>query len=279
MRHTTTPHYYREAVDGESEEEFSKRCARKLEDLILAEGPDTVAAFIGEPVLGTGGIVPPPKGYWKAIQVVLAKHDILLIADEVVCGFVRTGEKFGSHLYAMRPDFVTIAKGLSSAYLPISGSIIGERVWSVLEQGTEKHGPLGHGWTYSGHTLCAAAALANIQVLHERNILEHVRDVGPYWLERMKAELEGHPIVGEVRGVGILSAVEFMRDPKARIPFEPGLQVGVRAAAALLENGVIARAMPHADTLGYAPPLIIKRSEVDIIIDAAARAVDTPIAH
>ncbi|TIL79812.1 MAG: aminotransferase class III-fold pyridoxal phosphate-dependent enzyme, partial [Mesorhizobium sp.] len=215
------------------------------------------------------------RGYWAAIQEVLDMHDILLIADEVVCGFARTGEKFGSHLYGMRPDFVTIAKGVSSAYLPISGSIIGDRVWSVLEEGTEKNGPLGHGWTYSGHTLCAAAALANIQVLKERKILEHVQDVGPYWLSRMKAELEGHPIVGEVRGVGILSAVELMRDPKARVPFEPELQVGARAAAALLENGVIGRAMPHGDILGFAPPLIITRAEIDIIVDATAKSVGT----
>jgi L-2,4-diaminobutyrate transaminase len=275
VRHTTTPHYYRQAQNGESEEAFSKRCADELEALILAEGPDTVAAFIGEPVLGTGGIVPPPKGYWTAIQAVLERYDLLLIADEVVCGFGRTGEKFGSHLYGMRPDFVTIAKGLSSAYLPISGSIIGERVWSVLEEGTEKHGALGHGWTYSGHTLCATAALANIQLIKERNILEHVQEVGPYWLSRMKAELEGHAVVGEVRGVGILSAVELMRDPEARVPFEPELQVGVRAAAALLENGVIGRPMPHADTLGYAPPLIITKQEVDVIVDATAKAVDT----
>ena len=253
---------------------FSKRCADDLETLILAEGPETVAAFIGEPVLGTGGISPPPQGYWGAIQAVLDKYDILLIADEVVCGFGRTGEKFGSHLYGMRPDIVTVAKGLSSAYLPISGSIIGERVWSVLEQGTEKHGALGHGWTYSGHTLCAAAALANLEVLKKKNILEHVRDVGPYWQEQMKAKLDGHPIVGEVRGVGILSAVELMLDPKQRIRFEPGLQVGARAAATLLENGVIGRPMPHSDTIGFAPPLIIKRNEVDIIADATARAVD-----
>ncbi|WP_018240781.1 aminotransferase [Ensifer sp. BR816] len=275
VRHTTTPHYYRQAHDGEGEEAFSQRCANELEALILAEGPESVGAFIGEPVLGTGGIVPPPAGYWNAIQKVLDKYDILLIADEVVCGFGRTGEKFGSHLYGMKPDFVTIAKGLSSAYLPISGSIIGERVWSVLEQGTEKHGALGHGWTYSGHTLCAAAALANIQLLKERNILDHVRDVGPYWLGRMKAELEGHPIVGEVRGVGILSAVELMSDPKGRVPFEPDLQVGARAAAALLENGVIARAMPHGDILGYAPPLVITREEVDTIVSATAKSVDT----
>ncbi|RWD45515.1 MAG: aminotransferase class III-fold pyridoxal phosphate-dependent enzyme [Mesorhizobium sp.] len=275
VRHTTTPHWYRQAKQEETEEAFSKRCAEELEALIIAEGPETVGAFIGEPVLGTGGIIPPPKGYWAAIQAVLDKYDLLLIADEVVCGFARTGEKFGSHLYGMRPDLVTIAKGLSSAYLPISGSIIGERVWKVLEQGTEKFGPLGHGWTYSGHTLCAAAALANIQVLKERNILEHVREVGPYWLEQMKTRLEGHPIVGEVRGVGILSAVEFMRDPIKRVPFDPALQVGVRAAAALLENDVIARAMPHADTLGYAPPLIIKKDEIDIIVEATARAVDT----
>ncbi|TIV07241.1 MAG: aminotransferase class III-fold pyridoxal phosphate-dependent enzyme, partial [Mesorhizobium sp.] len=275
VRHTTTPHYYRQARIEESEEAFSRRCADELEALILAEGPETVAAFIGEPVLGTGGIVPPPTGYWTSIQAVLDKYDILLIADEVVCGFARTGEKFGSHLYNMRPDFVTIAKGLSSAYLPISGSIIGDRVWSVLEQGTEKHGALGHGWTYSGHTLCAAAALANIRLLKEKNILEHVRDVGPYWQDRMKAELAGHPIVGEVRGVGILSAVEMMRDPKQRIPFEPDLQVGVRTAAALFENGVIGRAMPHGDILGYAPPLIITRKEIDIIVDATVKSVDT----
>jgi L-2,4-diaminobutyrate transaminase len=274
VKHTTTPHHYRQSIDGESEAAFSKRCATELEQLILAEGPSTVGAFIGEPVLGTGGIVPPPNGYWAAIQEVLHKYDILLIADEVVCGFGRTGERFGSHLYGMRPDFVTIAKGLSSAYLPISGSIIGERVWSVLEKGTEKNGPLGHGWTYSGHTLCAVAALANIKVLKDRNVLDHVRDVGPYWQSRMKAELEGHPIVGEVRGVGILSAVELMADPKKRVPFAADLQVGTRAVAALFEDGVIARAMPHGDIIGYAPPLIISKSEIDTIVGATASAIE-----
>jgi L-2,4-diaminobutyrate transaminase len=155
--HANAAHHYWNAAEGESEAEFSRRCADELEQLILDEGPDTVAAFIGEPVMGTGGLIPPPEAYWEAVQAVLAKYDILLIADEVVTAFGRIGEYFGSHKYAIRPDLITIAKGLTSAYLPLSGTIVGEKVWKILEQGTDELGPIGHGWTYSAHPTCAAA--------------------------------------------------------------------------------------------------------------------------
>ena len=162
--HTITPHHYWNAEAGMSETEFSGYCADELEKMILAEGAETIGAFIGEPVMGTGGIIPPPEGYWDAIQKVLNKYEILLIADEVICGFGRLGAPFGSHLYGIRPDLITIAKGLTSAYAPLSGVIVGERVWNVIEQGSEELGPIGHGWTYSGHPLGAAAGLANLDL-------------------------------------------------------------------------------------------------------------------
>nr|5KR6_A Chain A, 4-aminobutyrate transaminase [Pseudomonas]5KR6_B Chain B, 4-aminobutyrate transaminase [Pseudomonas] len=273
IRHTTCPHYYR-APAGMSEAEFSRHCADELEKMILAEGPDTVAAFIGEPVMGTGGIVPPPEGYWEAIQAVLNKYDILLIADEVVCGFGRTGSMFGSHHYGMKPDLITVAKGLTSAYAPLSGVIVGEKVWKVLEQGSDQYGPIGHGWTYSGHPICAAAALANLDIIERENLTGNAADTGAYFQQRMRETFGDHPLVGEVRGVGLMAALEFVADKDKRTRFDPSLKVGPRVSAACLEDGMIARAMPHGDILGFAPPLVITRAEVDEIVDIAKQAVD-----
>ena len=188
--HTLAPHFYRNAEDGMSETEFSQHCADELEKMILAEGPETVGAFIGEPVMGTGGLIPPPEGYWDAVQKVLRKYEVLLIADEVVCGFGRVGTPFGSHLYDMRPDLITIAKGLTSAYLPLSGVIVGERVWEVIERGSEELGPMGHGWTYSGHPLGAAAALSNLDILEREKLTENARETGSYLQESLKNTFE-----------------------------------------------------------------------------------------
>ncbi|MBR9879598.1 MAG: aminotransferase class III-fold pyridoxal phosphate-dependent enzyme [Gammaproteobacteria bacterium] len=274
--HTEAPHYYQRSAEQEnmSEREFSAHCAAKLEEMILAEGPDTVAAFIGEPVLGTGGIVPPPEGYWEAIQAVLNKYDILLIADEVVCGFGRIGADFGSHAYGIKPDLITIAKGLTSAYQPLSGVIVGDRVWQVLEQGTSELGPIGHGWTYSGHALGCAAALANLAIIEREDLTGNARDTGAYLQSRMQATFGDHPIVGETRGVGMLAALEFAVDPETRRPFDPSHKVGARIAAAALEQNLIARAMPQGDILGFAPPLVTTRDEVDEIVARAERAVN-----
>ncbi|MFC3051866.1 aminotransferase [Kordiimonas pumila] len=272
--HTTNPHYYFEAEDGMTEAEFSKKCARDLEEMILREGPDTVAAFIGEPMLGTGGIITPPENYWAEIQAVLNKYDILLIADEVVCGFGRTGENFGSHLYGMKPDLITIAKGLTSAYLPLSGSIVGDKVWDVLKQGSEKYGPFSHGYTYTAHPLCAAAGLANLKVLKDNNIVANAKDTGAYFNSELRKAFSQHPLVGEVRGQGMLGALEFVQDRSQKQRFDAALKVGAQVSAATLKRGIIARAMPHGDILGFAPPLITTKEDVDHIIKTVAEAVN-----
>ncbi|RDD61807.1 aspartate aminotransferase family protein [Ferruginivarius sediminum] len=274
IKHTTAPHYYWGAQAGESEREFSKRCAGDLESMILAEGPETVAAFIGEPVLGTGGIIPPPEGYWQEIQAVLDKYDVLLIDDEVVTGFGRIGTEFGSDYYGMKPDLMTVAKGLTSAYLPLSGVIVGDKVWKVLEQGSDEYGPFAHGYTYSAHTLCAAAGLANLDIIDTEDLTGNARDTGSYLQDRLQETFADHPIVGEVRGVGLLAALEFVADKDEKTRFDATAKVGPKVAAACLERGLIVRAMPHGDILGFAPPLVISRAEVDEVVDIAKQAVD-----
>lgn len=272
--HTEAPYFFRRADRSMDEEAFSQHCADRLEELIEAEGADTIAAFIGEPVLGTGGIVPPPAGYWDKIQAVLARHDILLIADEVVTGFGRLGSMFGSDHYGIRPDIITVAKGLTSAYTPLSGSIVSDSLWSALEQGTDAMGPIGHGWTYSAHPICAAAGVANLKLLDELDLIANVRDVGAYFRACLNDAVGNHPIVGEVRGEGMLAAIEFVADRDDRVFFDPALKVGPRIAAALVSRGVIGRAMPQGDILGFAPPLCLTREEADIVVAATAEAVN-----
>lgn len=271
--HTEAPYYFRRADRSMSEEQFSQHCADQLEAMILAEGPETVAAFIGEPVLGTGGIVPPPAGYWEKIQAVLTKYDILLIADEVVTGFGRLGSMFGSDHYGIKPDLITIAKGLTSAYAPLSGVIVGDRVWKVLEQGSDQLGPIGHGWTYSAHPLCAAAGVANLDLIDKLDLVTNAGETGGYFRAALTDALGGHPMVGDVRGEGMLAAVEFVADRDDRRFFPAEAKVGPRLSAALLERGVIARAMPQGDILGFAPPLCLTREEADIVVSATAKAV------
>ncbi len=273
--HTLAPHYYWNAEDGMSETEFSQHCADELEKMILMEGPETVGAFIGEPVMGTGGLIPPPEGYWDAVQKVLRKYEVLLIADEVVCGFGRVGTPFGSHLYDIRPDLITIAKGLTSAYLPLSGVIVGERVWEVIERGSEELGPMGHGWTYSGHPLGAAAALANLDILEREKLTENACDTGSYLQEQFTKSFEPHPLVGEVRGVGLLVALEFVQEKSKKLRFDSNWKVGAKVSSACLEQNLIARAMPNGDILGFAPPLSITRTEVDDIIKRTAKALNS----
>lgn len=272
--HTEAPYYFRRPDRAMSEEQFSQFCADRLEEMILSEGPDTVAAFIGEPILGTGGIVPPPAGYWQKIQAVLARYDILLVADEVVTGFGRLGTMFGSDHYGLRPDLITIAKGLTSAYAPLSGVIVSNNVWTVLVQGSDELGPIGHGWTYSAHPICAAAGVANLELIDRLELVENAGSVGAYFREGLKAALAGHRHVGEVRGDGMLAAVEFLEDKDDRAFFDPARKIGPQVAAALLERGVIARAMPQGDILGFAPPLCLTRDEADTIVAATAGAVE-----
>ncbi|WP_313351114.1 aspartate aminotransferase family protein [Paracoccus sp. (in: a-proteobacteria)] len=271
--HTDAPYYFRRKDAGMTEEQFSAHCAEELEKLIAAEGADTIAAFIGEPVLGTGGIVPPPKGYWQAIQKVLARHDILLIADEVVTGFGRLGSMFGSDHYGMTPDIITCAKGLTSAYAPLSGSIVGQKVWDVLMQGTDEYGVLGHGWTYSAHPIGAAAGIANLRLIDELGLVENAGRVGRYLNDRMQAAVGDHAHVGEVRGEGMLCAVELVRDRDTRGFFDAAEGVGGKVVAAMLKRGVIARAMPQGDIIGLAPPLCLTQAEADVIVDVTAESL------
>ena len=271
--HTEAPYYYRREDRSMSEKEFSAHCARELEAMIEREGADTIAAFIGEPVLGTGGIVPPPDGYWEAIQAVLKKHDILLIADEVVTGFGRLGTMMGTKHYDIEADIITIAKGLTSAYAPLSGSIISDKVWKVLEQGTDENGPIGHGWTYSAHPIGAAAGLANLKLIDEMNLVANAGETGAYLNKAMADALADHPNVGEVRGEGMLCAVELVQDKDDRVFFDPASKIGPSIAAAMAEDDVIVRAMPQGDIIGLAPPLCLTRKEADIVVAATQRAV------
>lgn len=271
--HTTSPYYFRRLNPLMSEAQFVDQCVADLELLIEREGADTIAAFIGEPVMGTGGIVPPPAGYWPAIQAVLDRHHILLVADEVVTGFGRLGSMFGSDHYGMRPDLITIAKGLTSAYAPLSGSIVGDRMWKVLEQGTDENGPLGHGWTYSAHPIGAAAGVANLKLLDDLGLIANAAKVGSYLNAAMADALGDHANVGEIRGEGMLCAVEFVADRNSNRFFDASEKVGPRLSAAMASEGVIARAMPQGDILGFAPPFCLTEAEADQVVAATAKAV------
>ena len=271
--HTEAPYYFRREDRSQTEEQFADHCAAKLEELIQAEGPDTIAAFIGEPVLGTGGIVPPPRTYWGKIQAVLTKYDILLIADEVITGFGRLGSMFGSDHYGIKPDLITIAKGLTSAYAPLSGVIVSEKVWRILEKGSDEFGAIGHGWTYSSHPLCAAAGVANLELVDELDLVANAGSVGAYFKQALTNALGAHARVGEIRGEGLMAAVELVRDRDDRVFFDASEKVGPRVVATMLENGVIGRAMPQGDIMGFAPPLCLTREEADIVVSAAAKAV------
>ena len=274
--HTEAPYYFRRDNLDQSEAEFVAHCVAKLEAQIEHEGADTIAAFIGEPVLGTGGLVPPPEGYWAAIQSVLNKHDILLVADEVVTGFGRLGTMFGSDHYGMQPDIITIAKGLTSAYAPLSGSIISEKMWKVLEQGTDENGVIGHGWTYSAHPIGAAAGVANLKLIDDLDLIENAGTVGAYLQQSLHEALSAHSNVGDIRGEGMLCAVEFVKDKDSRTYFDASDKVGPKISATLLaQDKVIARAMPQGDILGFAPPFCLTREEADIVVVATLRAVTT----
>ncbi|MFB9984908.1 aspartate aminotransferase family protein [Mesorhizobium kowhaii] len=271
--HTGAPHHYWGANPGETEREFSARRAAELDQLIERLGPDNVGAFIAEPVLGTGGITPPPEGYWEAIQAVLRKHDVLLIADEVITGFGRTGSMFGSQHYGIEPDLITVAKGLTSAYFPLSAALVGEKVYKVMEDGADRVGSFSHGYTYSGHPIGAAAANAVLDIVEKEDLPGNARDVGAFFQAQLEEKFAQLPIVGEVRGVGLMGAIEFVADRDTRKRFDPSLKVGARISKAARDRGLIARAMPHGDILGFAPPLVTTKSEVEEIVAIAESAV------
>ncbi|MEE8187805.1 MAG: aspartate aminotransferase family protein [Kiloniellales bacterium] len=269
--HTECPHHYRYAEEGESEEDFASRRAADLEQMILDEGPETIAAFIGEPVMGAGGVIVPPRTYWEKIQAVLKKYDVLLIADEVICGFGRTGNLFGSQTFGIKPDIMTVAKALSASYLPISAALISDPMYQAIADNTAKIGMLGHGYTYSGHPVPAAVALETLKIYEERDIVGHVRRIAPRLQEGLQ-RFADHPLVGEVRGVGLIAAVEVVADKASKTPFDPPGQVGAYLAQRTQENGVILRNL--MDSLAFCPPLIITEEQIDTLLSAFGRALD-----
>jgi 4-aminobutyrate--pyruvate transaminase len=271
--HTLTPHFYHGAQPGESEDAFASRCADELEALILAEGPDTVAAMWAEPIMGAGGVIVPPRGYFPKIQAVLRKYDVLLVADEVICGFFRTGNYWGSQTLDIEPDILTCAKALSSSYLPISAVLVNDRVFAALAQESHAIGTFGHGFTYSGHPVAAAVAVETLKIYDELEMLDHVRHVGPRLQHGLRERFAEHPFVGEVRGAGLIAAVEFVADKATHANFAPSDKVGARLNKLLEEHGVIGRVVA-GDSLCFSPPLIITEGEIDEMLERVGRAVD-----
>ena len=267
--HTTCPHYWKEGQDGETEEEFATRCANDLDRMIQDEDPDTIAAFIAEPLMGAGGVVVPPATYWEKIQAVLRKYDILLIADEVICGFGRTSNMFGCETFGIEPDAIVLSKQITSSYMPFSAILLNDRFYGPVAQESGEIGVLGHGYTGGGHPVGAAVALENIQIIEERGLVEKAAETGAYFRDRL-AGLAGHPLVGEVRGVGLIAAVELVHPDLGDTL--PAGKLGPAMGKMLFDRGVISR--PMMDAMAFCPPLIIERAECDLIVDALADALD-----
>jgi 4-aminobutyrate--pyruvate transaminase len=269
--HTDCPLHYRYAQPGESESSFATRCAQSLDALIQREGPDTVAAFIAEPLMASGGVIVPPPTYYEKIQAVLRKHDVLLIVDEVICGFGRTGNMFGTETFALQPAIMTLAKQLSSGYLPISAVMVNEEIYRAMVEQSRKIGTFGHGFTYSGHPVCAAVALETLKIYEDENILDHVRRIAPHFQRRL-ADLGEHPLVGDARGMGLIGAAELVADKRTKASFPATAGVAAYAGQRALAHGVITRAL--GDNVNVCPPLIIEPAQIDTMFDGLRAALD-----
>ena len=276
VRHVSAPHNLWTRTAGEDDAAFCDRMARELDEMIVAEGPDTVGAFIAEPVQGAGGVIVPPTGYFAKMQAVLDRHDVLLIADEVITGFGRLGTWFGSEAIGMRPDLMSVAKGITSGYAPLSGVLVGERVWSVLSnEAVERYGVFGHGYTYTGHPVMAAAALANLDIVEEEGLVARAGEVGVYLNETLAKAFRGFEIAAETRGTGLVAAVEFARpagDGWER--FATSDTVAARVVRRALEDGVIVRALPNGDAVSFSPPFIATHEEIDLAVSTVRKAAE-----
>lgn len=275
IRHTTAPRRLWEG-HGMTDAEFTACLVADLEALIAAEGADTIAAMIMEPLMGAGGVIAPPAGYYEAMQEVLAAHDILLIGDEVICGFGRLGSMFGSTVFGIRPDLITVAKGLTSAYFPLSACIVSDKVWDVIVAGGDKFGAFGHGYTYSSHPVGAAAALANLDIVEAEGLVQRAATTGAHLQRRLHEAFDGHTLVGEVRGQALIGAVEFVDriEDAGPVAFDPALKVAPRIVKGALARGVIGRALPSADTIAFSPPFVISEAEIDTAVAAFRDAAD-----
>ena len=271
FKHTEFPHYYRRHEAGETEMDFSSRMSDALERLIEAEGPGTIAAFFAEPIMGAGGAILPPKGYFDKVQNVLRKYDILFVADEVICGFARTGEMWGSQTFNIRPDMLTSAKALSAAMQPISAVLINDRIHEAMLAQSDRFGNFAHGFTYAGHPVAAAVALEAQKIYAEIDIVDRAKRLGPI-LQSTLGRLHTHQLVGDVRGVGLILGMELMRDGEKRIPFDSALKVGARVDAAAAGRGLILRVV--GDRLVFAPPLIVEAHDIEEIGQRLEQALD-----
>lgn len=271
---TDAPHYYRGRLGGESEAQFVDRITANLEALIQAEGPETIAAMIMEPITGASGVIVPPEGYYEKVQAILSKYDILLIADEVINGFGRTGNDFGCTTMGIKPQMMTMAKQLSSAYYPISASAIPGSMYEAMIEPSAQIGVFGHGYTYSGHPVACAAALETLEIYERDNIFGHAAEVGAYFQRKLQ-ELASHPLVGEVRGAGLIAAVEMVANKASGQSFDGGA-VGAFAQQACQDNGLIVRAVAGS-SIAFCPPLIITEAQVDEMLDKFSRALDSTL--
>jgi 4-aminobutyrate--pyruvate transaminase len=268
--HTLCPHHYRFGLPGESAEQFATRCAEELEKLIVKEGPETVGGFIAEPVMGAGGVIVPPPTYFDKIQKVLRKYDVLFIVDEVICGFYRTGNPWGSETFGIQPDMLSCAKALSASFLPISALMVNEKIWQAMLAASDKIGTFGHGYTYSGHPVAAAVALEAQKLYRERDMLGHVRRTMGHF-QKTVAGLGDEALIGEVRGVGLVAGAEIVKDKRTKEPFAPVGKVGRHAMMRAQEHGLIIRAI--GDTIAICPPLTIQPAELDELVARLRRAL------
>lgn len=265
--HTESPDYFRHALEGESELAFSKRRAQELEALILQHGPETVGAFIAEPIMGAGGVITPPEGYFSEIQKITKKYDILFIADEVVCGYGRLGSWWGSDLYSIEPDMMTTAKALTSGYFPFSASFITEEIWDVIKQGSAKYGSFAHGYTYAGHPVGAAVAMANLDIIENENLVAQAAEVGAYFHQQLNARFVNDSFVAQVRGQGLIAAVQIMQDKDSKTFFDPNIKIAPKITTECYQHGLIARPLPSVDSVAFSPPLVMTKQQADQVVD------------
>jgi len=273
VKHTTAPRPLWEGA-GLTDAEFVSRLVDDLEQLIQAEGPETIGAMVVEPVMGAGGVIVPPEGYYPAIKEVLSRHDILLIADEVITGFGRLGRPFGTEVFGLEPDLIVLAKGVTSGYAPLSGVMVSEEVWRTVVSGEERFGVFGHGFTYTAHPGPAAAALANLDLIESDQLVEQAAHRGSYLKDRLVDAFGDHPLVGDIRGIGLMCGVEFVASHGPAVAFDPSLKVAARIVKDAFQRGVIGRALPQTDTISFSPPFIISEEEIDTAVSAFRSATD-----
>ncbi len=278
VKHTDFPHFYSQAEEGEDEAAFTARLLARLERLIEEEGADTIAAFIGEPIMGAGGVVTPPKGYWQGVQDICRRNDILIIADEVVCGYGRTGHNFGSGLYGIKPDMMATAKGLTAGIFPMSAAFISREIHDVMRTASKELGGFSHGYTYSGHPVGAAVALKVLEIMKREKLVENAATTGAYFHDRLRDAFKGHAHVGEIRGAGLVAAIQLMEDASSKTFLDPARKLAARISEDCYRRGLVIRPLPTMNSLALSPPLTLNRDDVDAIVDIAKAGIDAVMA-